>query len=103
MRVSHAFLRLCQDAGCPIANDRASASQVLLWLFDHYEQVRVLAGFAPLAQVEGLRAETMSRLRMANAAITLLEFSRTRATNWQQKRVLRIALEKVNVLGDGAA
>jgi hypothetical protein len=103
MRVSRAFLRLCETLGCSIPQGGTSAGRVLLWLFDHYEAVRVAAGFAPLAPVEGTDSKVMARLRMANSTMTLLQFSRTRATNWRQKRALRLALEKIDLLGDRAA
>jgi hypothetical protein len=39
---------------------------------------------------------------MANALVTLLEFARSRATNWRQKKQLRQALERANHLADRA-
>jgi hypothetical protein len=102
MRVSRAFLQICVDAGCPRVDGQASAADVLMWLFDHYEKVRALAGLKPLAPVE-LDEEPTAQLRMANALATLLEYSRTRATNLRQKRQLRRVLAEVNLLGDRVA
>lgn len=81
----------------------AAAGRVLLWLFEHYEDVRAVAGLKPLVCVEDLPAPVMARLRMANALVTLLEHGRTRATDWRQKRHLRRALEQVERLADSAA
>ena len=103
MRVSRSFLRICLDAGCPLAASAMSAERVLLWLFDHYEQVRALAGLRVLVPVDELPPAIAARLRMANALVTLLEHARTRATNWKQKRQLRQALEQVDRLADRAS
>jgi len=103
MRLSRAFLRLCESAGAPFAGGHSSPAKVLLWLFDHYEDVRAVAGLRELAAVEGLSEAATARLRMANALATILEFSRSRATNWMQKRQLRRALEKIAALGDRGA
>ena len=100
MRVSGAFLRLCGAVGFPMENGMIRAGELLLWLFDHYEDVRAAAGLEPLASVEGVAPQTMARLRMSNALVTLLEFSRMRATNWRQKRQLRRAMESVILLSD---
>lgn len=102
IRVSRAFLALCRTAGCPMEGDAAAAGQVLVWLFERYEDVRAVAGLKPLASVEGLPAQAMARLRMANALVTLLEHGRTRASDWRQKRQLRRALEQVERLADSA-
>jgi hypothetical protein len=40
---------------------------------------------------------------MANGLVTLLEFARSRATDWRQKRQLRQTLERANHLADRAA
>jgi hypothetical protein len=103
MRVSRAFLRLCVVAGCPVSEGGASAGQVLIWLFEHYADFRAIAGLKPLAPVEDLPVAAMAHLRMSNALITLLEFGRTRATRWRQKRQLRLALEHVDRLADRTA
>ena len=78
-------------------------ARLLIWSFDHYEEVRAIAGLKPLASLDGLRTDTVVRLRMANALVTILEFARSRATNWRQKKQLRQALERVNHLVDRAA
>lgn len=100
MRVSRALLRLCAVAGCPARLGEMSAAGVLLWLFEHYEDLRAVAGLRPLVAIQGLTADTTARLRMANALATLLEYSRARASGWRQKRHLRLALEKVECLVD---
>jgi hypothetical protein len=100
MRVSRGFLRLCVDAGCGTTNGKLSTASLLLWLFDHYEDVRAVAGLSPLVAVEDLPPAVTGRLRMANALLTLLEYTRTRATSWQHKRQLRLALEQVDRLTD---
>ena len=103
MRVSRAFVQLCVVAGCPWTESGTSAARLLVWLFDHYEAVRAFAGLKSLASVDDLPTDVVVRLRMANALVTLLEFARSRATNWRQKRHLREALERVNQLADRAA
>jgi hypothetical protein len=105
MRLSRGFIQLCFDAGCPRdrRNDSISGVGLLHWLFDYYEEVRALAGMRPLAPVSGLKPHTLERLRMANAITTLLEYARTRATDWRQKRQLRQALEEVDRLADSVA
>jgi hypothetical protein len=102
MRVSRAFVQLCVVAGCPWTESGTSAARLLVWLFDHYEEVRALAGLKPLAPFDDLPTESVVRLRMANALVTLLEFARSRATNWRQKKQLRQALERANHLADRA-
>ena len=103
MRVSRAFIQLCVVARCPWTENGTSAARLLTWLFDHFEEVRATAGLKPLASLDGLPTDAIVRLRMANALVTLLEFSRSRATNWRQKMQLRLALERVNHLADRAA
>jgi hypothetical protein len=95
MRVSRAFVRLCLDAGCPTRNGLLSAAELMSWLFDHFEEVRALAGLPPVPSVEDLTIEATQRLRLANALFTLLEYSRSRATCWKKKRQFRLALETV--------
>jgi len=102
MRVSRAFVRLCIVTGCPWTESGTSAARLLVWLFDHYEAVRAIAGLKSLASVDDLPTDAVVRLRMANALVTLLEFARSRATNWRQKKQLREALERVNQLADRA-
>jgi hypothetical protein len=103
MRVSRSFLRLCAEVGCPTDGTKMNAAAVLIWLFDNYPDVRAAAGLVPLAPIDALPAEVSDRLRLANALCTLLEYSRSRATHWQQKRHLRQALEQALRLVDGAA
>ena len=102
MRVSRAFIRLCVKAGAPWTESGTNAARLLVWLFDHYEAVRAIAGLKSLASVDELPTDAVVRLRMANALVTLLEFGRSRATNWRQKKQLRRALERVNRLADCA-
>lgn len=102
MRVSRAFIRLCVSSGCPTRDEKLSAAALLVWLFDHYEQVRTAGHLKALASVDGLSTDITVRLRMANALITLFDFSRSRATSWQQKRGLRIAGLDVNRLVDSS-
>lgn len=100
LRVSQSFVRLCFDAGCPQAGKHASVASVLVWLFEHYEDLRALAGLCALAPVDGLPADTVSRLRMANALLTILEYTRSRTSDWRQKRRMRLAAEEMNRLVD---
>lgn len=100
LHVSRSFVRLCIAVGCPHEKEAISSAGLLLWLFSRYEEVRAVAGLTPLALVEDLPNEVTARLRMANALTTLLEYARTRASDWQQKRRLRMAMEQVNRLAD---
>lgn len=68
---------------------------VLVWLFEHYEEVRTLAGLQPSQPMPSTPGMTVLRWRMLNAVLTLLEYGRSRATDWRQKRMLRHALERV--------
>jgi hypothetical protein len=90
LRASRAFIRMCVDAGCATRKGKLSAASVLRWLFEHYNQVRELAGFPTLASVEGIAAEVAARLKMGNAVITLLEFSESRASDPEEKWQLRV-------------
>lgn len=87
-RISQAFLQLCLDCGCPRVEGRLSVAIFLDWLVDHYEETRALAGLSPLAEVEGVADEPLSKLRLANALITLLDFAESRATDPDEKRQL---------------
>ena len=62
---------------------------LLEWLFQNYEAVRAGAGLRPMAPVEGLGSELLLKLRMANALLTLLEFSEMRASSLREKSRLR--------------
>jgi hypothetical protein len=89
MRVSRAFVRLCLDAGCPTRHGKASAAEVINWLFEHYAEVRSLAGLTAIIAVENLPDAVTRRLKMANALFTILEFSEMRSSDLEQKRSLR--------------
>ena len=88
MRVSRAFVRLCLDAGCPTRCGKASAAEVMNWLFGHYAEVRVLAGLPPIVDVENLPDAVTRRLKMANALFTIVEFSEMRCSDLEQKESL---------------
>lgn len=103
MRVSRSFLELCFDAGCPRYGAKMSVAGVLVWLFEHYEEVRALAGLPPGKPMPSTPAMTVLRWRMLNAVMTLLEYGRSRASNWRQKRMLREALERVVRLSERVA
>jgi hypothetical protein len=90
LRVSRAFVQLCIDAGCRTRANLLSAAELLHWLFENYARVRELAGFPEFASVDGISAEARTRLKMANALFTLLEYGASRASDFQQKRQLRI-------------
>jgi hypothetical protein len=100
LRVSSGFIRACFDAGCPNAGGVASAADLLRWLCQHYDKFRALVGLRPLAPVDGLKPDTVEQLRLANAVATLLEYARTRATDWRKKRDLRKAWEQVDRFAD---
>ena len=100
LKVSSGFVRACFEAGCPNAGGVATAADLLHWLSEHYEQFRRLVGLHALASVEGLKPEIANQLRMANALATLLEYARTRATDWRKKRMLRQAWEEVDRFAD---
>jgi hypothetical protein len=103
MCVSRGFIQLCFDTGCPNGGHATSAANLLNWLSDHYEDVRALAGLRVLAPIADLQSSTVKWLRMANALTTLLEYGRTRATDWRQKRHFRAVLEQLDRMADRAA
>ncbi len=100
-RVSLAFIRLCLARGCPAIEGRLSQAMLLEWLFQNYESVRTGAGLRTLAAVEGLPAEIMLKLRVANGLLTLLEFSEMKSSNPREKqrlshirRMLELSLDR---------
>ena len=93
--VSRAFIRLCLNNGCPHDGALLSAAGLLEWLFDNYNRVRIAAGFHPCAPLDGVPNCVQHRLRMANALLTLFEFSESRATSLREKRALRDAYRHV--------
>lgn len=103
MRVSRSFLELCFDAGCPRYGEKMSVAGVLVWLFEHFEEVRKLAGLPATQPIPVSPAMSTLRWRMLNAVITLLEYGRSRASHWRQKRMLREALEGVVRLAERLA
>jgi hypothetical protein len=89
LHASRAFVRLCLNAGCRTRHERLSVAELLHWLFEHYAEVRALAGLKPFADVTGVAPETELRLRMANALFTLLEFNESRASDNETRREIR--------------
>jgi hypothetical protein len=88
-RISKAFIRLCVDCGCATEQGLLSQAMLLDWLFDHYADVRHASGLAEFAPVEGVSDEFQPKLRMANAILTILEFSESRSSNPEEKEQLR--------------
>ena len=93
--VSRAFIRLCLSNGCPHDGALVSAAGLLEWLFDNYNRVRIAAGFRPFAPLDGVPDSVQQRLRMANALLTLFEFSESRATSPVEKGALCGAFRQV--------
>jgi hypothetical protein len=87
-RISQAFIRLCLDCGCATEQGLLSQAMLLDWLFDHYADVRHASGLLPFAPVEGVSGELQPKLRMANAILTILEFSASRSSNPDEKQQL---------------
>lgn len=94
-QLSHAFIRVCIDAGCPLDEGRLSQAQLLNWLSDHYTGVRALAGLPELAPIDGVSETTYFELQMANMMTTMLEFARSRATRDLEKRQITTVLRLV--------
>jgi hypothetical protein len=70
---------------------------LLEWLFENYARVREGAGLKPLPPIDGVMDQALLKLMMANAMITLLEFSELRSSSTQEKnelRHVRLTLEK---------
>src|SRR4051794_36635476 len=88
-RISQAFVRLCVDCGCATEQGLLSQAMLLDWLFDHYADVRHVSGLAPFAPVDGVSEELQPKLRMANAILTILEFSQSRSSNPEEKQQLK--------------
>ena len=89
LRVSRAFVRLCLEAGCPTRNGLLSAAEVLHRLFEHYADVREIAGLAPFAPLDRSSKTPVARMKMANALFTLVEFGESRSPSLAQKRQFR--------------
>ena len=85
-RVSRAFIRLCMDAGCPTQESRLSQKMLLEWLFENYSRVRRRAGLKPMAPVSGVTGATLSKLKMGNAILTILEYSELRSSKLDEKK-----------------
>jgi hypothetical protein len=102
MRVSPAFLHLCVALGCPFQGEKLRIAYVVGWLSKHYEDFRAAAGLPALASLEGMSVPAASRLRVANAVITLLQYGKSRASDWRQKRQLRWAIEAIERSTDRA-
>ena len=100
LRVSRAFVRLCLSAGCPSRRGHLSAAELLYWLFEHYEEVRSLCGLPVFAPIEGIRSAAKRRLKMANAVLTLLEFSASRASSLDKKNQIEAISHLVAVAAD---
>ena len=88
LRVSHSFVQLCIDVGCPTRRHLLSAAELVHWLFENYERVRETAGLKPIGSVEGVTPGAAARLKMANAVITLVEYGQSRASSAEQKSEL---------------
>ena len=88
-RISQAFIRLCLGCGCATEHGLLSQAMLLDWLFDHYADVRDASGLVPFAPVEGVAGELQPKLRMANAILTILEFSESRSSDPEEKEQLR--------------
>ncbi|HEX8309819.1 MAG TPA: hypothetical protein VF614_00785 [Chthoniobacteraceae bacterium] len=100
LRVSRAFVRLCLSAGCPTRGHRLSAAELLHWLFENYDKVRLLCGFRGFASVSGVKPVAKVRLKMANAVLTLLEFSASRSSNLDEKQQIECVAALVGIAAD---
>jgi hypothetical protein len=87
-RISQAFVRLCIDCGCATEQGLLSQAMLLDWLFDHYADVRHASGLRPFGPVEDVSGALQPKLRMANAILTILEFSESRSSNAEEKQQL---------------
>lgn len=95
-RISQAFVRLCIDCGCATERGMLSQAMLLDWLFDHYADVRRASGLSPFAAVEGVSEDLRSKLRMANAILTILEYGESRSSvpaEKQQFQMIRRTIE----------
>ena len=88
-RISLAFIRLCIECGCATEQGLLSQATLLDWLFDHYPEVRHASGLSALAPVDGVDGDLQPKLRMANAILTILEFSESRSSQPEEKQQLR--------------
>ena len=87
-RISQSFIHLCLANGCPTTDGLLSQAGLLDWLFEHYTVVRAAAGFSDMASLDGLPDDLQSKMRMANAILTLLEYSESRTSSLSEKRQL---------------
>lgn len=96
-RVSQGFVRHCIDLGCPAPEQRLSQEILLNWLVMNYTRVRAGAGLPELASIEGVTGRALSRLRLANAVVTLLDYSESRSSapdEKQQIKGMRVMVER---------
>ena len=84
-RVSQAFVRHCIDLGCPAREQRLSQEILLNWLVNNYPRVREGAGLPELVSIDGVTGRALSRLRLANAVSTLLDYSESRSSSTEEK------------------
>jgi len=94
-RVSRAFVKVCLASGCPLEDGRLSHAQLIEWLRKNYGHVREMVGLAPLAPIDGVDADALNALGLANSLVTLLEFSISRSSDAAQRRELRRVLRYV--------
>ena len=85
LQVSRAFVQLCFDAGFPVGSGGASAAELLGWLSQHYQQVRQVAGLAPLEDDPERTLLSAGKIGWASAVSTLLEFGVSRASSCGHK------------------
>jgi hypothetical protein len=88
-RVSQGFIRHCIELGCPAPEQRLSQEILLNWLVGNYAQVRVWAGLPELPSIEGVMGRAASRLKLANAVVTLLDYSESRSSDPTEKQQIR--------------
>src|SRR3954447_7224135 len=84
-RISQSFLHLCIDNGCPAIGGLLSQAVLLDWLFERYADVRAAAGLHEVAPIDGLPTELQAKMKMANAILTILEYSESRTSSIDEK------------------
>lgn len=88
-RVSQGFVRHCIALGCPAPEQRLSQEVLLNWLVSNYSHVREQAGLPMLASIDGVDGRALARLKLANAVVTLLDYSESRSSVPAEKQQIR--------------
>jgi hypothetical protein len=78
-----------------VEQQQLSLARLLDWLCGSYPAVRAAAGMPPLSGIDDLPEQTVAKLQMGNAMITLLEYAESRSIDPLSRRHLKLMLSFV--------